>query len=151
MGGARSLSRDVCQGIRTVLASGAPAIVTLSQRAQTALRELTDELPMSPGTHFVMARSAAASTRACTWTFAGTRANRTWARRASGGGRRVRFDALSVQAPASLMTGASPEPLVLTDVEIAAFAESIKFADCVPRGLLTRTIVARNFETAAAQ
>ena len=148
MGGARSLSRDVCQGIRTVLASGAPAVVTLSQRAQAALRELTDELPMSPGTHFVVARSDAASIR--TWTFAGTRANRTWARQASVGGRRVRFDSLSVQAPISLMTGASPEPLALTDAEIADFAKSIKFADCVPRGLLTRSIVARNFEIGAA-
>ena len=148
MGGARSLSRDVCQGIRTVLASGAPAVVTLSQRAQAALRELTDELPMSPGTHFVVAQSDAASIR--TWTFAGTRANRTWARQASVGGLRVRFDSLSVQAPISLMTGASPEPLALTDAEIADFAKSIKFADCVPRGLLTRSIVARNFEIGAA-
>jgi len=35
----------------------------------------------------------------------------------------------------------------LTDAEIATFAESVKFAECVPRGLLTRTIVARNFES----
>jgi ATP-dependent Lhr-like helicase len=38
MGGARSLGRDVCQAIRTVLATGAPPIVTLSQRARAALR-----------------------------------------------------------------------------------------------------------------
>jgi len=35
----------------------------------------------------------------------------------------------------------------LTDAEIATFAESVKFAECVPQGLLARTIVARNFET----
>ena len=34
----------------------------------------------------------------------------------------------------------------LTEDEIAAFHESIKFADSVPRQLLSRTIVARNFE-----
>ena len=149
MGGARSLGRDVCQGIRTVLASGAPTIVTLSQRAHAALRQLSDELPMSSGTQPVVARSDGAVTR--TWTFAGTRANRTWARQASAGGQKVRFDAMSVQAPAALMTPLTPGPLTLTDAEIATFAESIKFAGCLPRGLLVRMIIARNFEATATQ
>lgn len=144
IGGARSLGRDVCQAIRTVLATGAPTIVTLSLRAQAALRVLTDELPMSLGTHFVVARSDAATVR--TWTFAGTRANRTWAHQASVGGQKVRFDAMSIRAPASLLTDAAPGQFTLTDAEIATFAESVKFAECVPQGLLTRTIVARNFE-----
>jgi ATP-dependent Lhr-like helicase len=47
----------------------------------------------------------------------------------------------SVAVPAPL-----PESLVLTDDELAAFRDSIKFADCVPQQLLTRTIIARNFE-----
>jgi ATP-dependent Lhr-like helicase len=145
MGGARSLGRDVCQAIRTVLATGAPPIVTLSQRARAALSSLADELPVSVGTHFVMARSDAPQLR--TWTFAGTRANRTLAHQASAGGQKVRFDAISIQAPASLLADALPGQLTLTDAEIATFAESVKFAECVPRGLLTRTIVARNFES----
>ena len=149
LGGARSLGRDVCQGIRTVLAKGAPTIVTLSQRAQAALRGLSEELPMSLGTHFVVARSDAASTR--TWTFAGTRSNRTLARQASVGGQKVRFDAMSVQAPAALMTAMPSGPLTLTGAEIATFAESIKFAACVPQRLLARTIIARNFEPTGAQ
>ena len=144
MGGARSLGRDVCQAIRTVLATGAPPIVILSQRARAALRALTDELPMSMGTHLVVARSDAAPIR--TWTFAGTRANRTWAHQASVGGQKVRFDAMSVQAPASLLTDAAQGQLTLSVAEIATFAESVKFAECVPLDLLTRTIVARNFE-----
>ena len=144
MGGARSLGRDVCQAIRTVLASGAPPIVTLSQRARAALSLLADEMPMTLGTHFVMARSDAAPVR--TWTFAGTRANRTWAHQASVGGHKVRFDAMSVHAPASLLADAAPGQLTLTDAEIANFAESVKFAECVPQALLKRTIVARNFE-----
>lgn len=144
MGGARSLSREVCQGIRTVLATGAPPIVTLSRRAQAALRGLSDELPMPLGTHCVAARSAGASAR--TWTFAGTRANRTLARQASVGGRKVGFDAMSVQAPAVLMTDMPSGSVMLTNTEIATFAESIKFAACVPGELLVRTIVARNFE-----
>jgi ATP-dependent Lhr-like helicase len=100
MGGARSLSRDVCQGIRTVLTDGAPPLIALSQRAKTALQFLRDDLGMSPGTHFIATRSDDATVR--TWTFAGTRANRTFARSAAGAGGKVKFDALSVQAPASL-------------------------------------------------
>ena len=149
MGGARSLGRDVCQAIRTVLATGAPRIVTLSLRAQAALRALGEELPMSPGASFLVTRSDVAPTR--TWTFAGTRANRTWARQASVSGQKVRFDALSVHAPPSLLTSAAQGQLTLTDAEIATFAESVKFAECVPQGLLTRTIVARNFEATGAQ
>ncbi len=145
MGGARSLGPDVCQAIRTVIATGVPPIVTLSKRARAALSSLADELPISPGTHFVMARSDAAQVR--TWTFAGTRANRTWAHRASAGGLKIRFDAMSVHAPASLLVDAVPGQLTVTDAEIATFAESVKFAECVPRGLLKRTVVARNFET----
>lgn len=145
MGGARSLGRDVCQAIRTVLATGELPIVVLSQRARAALRVLTEELPVSSGTHFVTARADAAQIK--TWTFAGTRANRTWAHQASVGGQKVRFDALSVQAPASLLIDAAPEQLTLSDAEIATFAESVKFAGCVPPLLLTRTIFARNFES----
>ena len=148
MGGARSLGRDVCQAIRTVLATGAPPIVTLSLRAKDAYRALADELPISPEASFLVARSNAGPTR--TWTFAGTRANRTWARQASTSGQKVRFDALSVHAPPSLLTDAAQGQLTLTDAEIATFAESVKFAACVPQGLLTRTIVARSFEATGA-
>ena len=147
MGGARSLGRDVCQGIRSVLANGASPIITLSRRAHAALQALTDEIPMSSGTHFVTSRSDGAPVQ--TWTFAGTRGNRTLARQASISGAKVRFDALSVQAPVAALAAALPEHLDLTENELAAFHESIKFADCVPRELLSRTIVARNFEMAS--
>ena len=145
MGGARSLGHDVCQAIRTVLATGAPPIVTLSLRAKDALRALADELPISMGASFLVARSEATSTR--TWTFAGTRANRTSAHQASTGGQKVRFDALSIHAPPSLLISAAQGQMTLNDEEIATFAESIKFAECLPRQLLTRTMVARSFET----
>lgn len=148
-GGARSVGREVCQGIRSVLVAGATTNMTLSQRARTRLQELADELPVSSGTHFVTARSAAPSAR--TWTFGGTRANRTLARQSSLGDERIRFDALSVQAPASRLAGGSSESLVLTEPELATFAESIKFAECVPRDLLIRTIISRNFEMSAVK
>jgi len=54
---------------------------------------------------------------------------------------------MSVHAPASMLFNAAKGQLTLADAEIATFAESVKFAECVPQGLLTRTIVARNFET----
>ena len=99
---------------------------------------------MSSGTNFVMSRFEGAPAQ--TWTFAGTRANRTLARQAATGAAKVRFDALSVQAPVAALATTLPERIELTEDEIAAFHESIKFADSVPRQLLSRTIVARNFE-----
>lgn len=99
---------------------------------------------MSSGTNFVTSRSDGAPAQ--TWTFAGTRANRTLARQASIGGTKTRFDALSVQAPIAALPARLPDRIELTRDEIAAFHESIKFADCVPRLLISRTIVARNFE-----
>ncbi len=143
LGGARSLGRDVCQGIRSVLANGASPIVTLSKRALLALEGISDAMPMSSGTHFVVSRSDGESMR--TWTFAGTRVNRTLARQASVGGSKVRFDAFSVQAPVGDLAAKLPEHLDLTEDEIEAFREGMKFADCVPPRLLSRTIVARNF------
>lgn len=149
MGGARSLGRDVCQAIRTVLVSGEPPIVTLSQRARSALQALVEELPLSHGTHLVVAPNDVAPQR--TWTFAGTRANRAWAHQASTGGVKVRFDALSVHAPISMMVDVVLEPLALTESEIATFIEAVKFADCVPAELIKRTILARNFDAISVQ
>ena len=143
MGGARSLSREVCQGIRTVLAEGAPALVTLSERAKTALQFLRDDMIISPGTHFIASRQNEATVR--TWTFAGTRANRTFARSAAGTGSKVKFDALSVQAPASLLVPAQGAKFELTDDELNVFAEAIKFSFCMPKNLLAETVVARAF------
>lgn len=146
MGGTRSLGREVCQGIRSVLANGTSPTITLSRRARAALQAISDEIPVSSESNFVMSRSDAAPVQ--TWTFAGTRANRNLARQASAGGTKVRFDALSVQAPVAALTSMQPEPFDLTDAENATFRESIKFADCVPRQLLSRMIIARNFEAA---
>jgi ATP-dependent Lhr-like helicase len=146
MGGARSLSREACQGIRTVLAQGAPALVTLSQRAKAALQFLRDDMSISTGTHFIASRQDDGAVR--TWTFAGTRANRTWARNAAGTGSKVKFDALSVHAPSSMLTPVLSTRFELSDDELGAFAESIKFSSCLPRSLLAETIGAREFEIA---
>lgn len=144
MGGTRSISREVCQGIRAVLATGAPAIASLSQRAKAKLEAIIDEFPASEGTRFVGTRSDTSGAR--TWTFGGTRVNRTLAHNVSAVGQAVRFDALSVQAPSSLLTSAPKEKLTLAEFDLANFARSIKFAECLPQQLLERTIIMRNFE-----
>lgn len=144
MGGARSVGRDVCQGIRSVLTNGISPIVTLSRRAQAALQVLADEIPVGTGRQAVMTRPEGGPVQ--TWTFAGTRANRTLARQLSTGAAKVRFDALSVQAPVAVPLTAAHEQFDLTDEELAAFRESIKFKDCVPSLLLSRQVLARNFE-----
>lgn len=144
MGGARSLSREVCQGIRAALVQGVVPAVHLSLRARTELTSLAEELDLSPDAHF-MFRVEGSQMR--TWTFAGTKQNRTYARVAANGGERVKFDALSVQAPAAALIhddhGANA--IQLTDSELANFAEGVKFASCVPSTLLGKTIVARMF------
>jgi len=144
IGGSRSLSRDVCQGIRSVLANGASPAITLSRRALAALQVMIEEIPASSGTHFVMSRLENAPIQ--TWTFGGTRANRTLAQLASIGSEKVRFDALSVQAPVATLTTALHKTLDLTENELVAFRKSIKFSDCVAPQLSTRTIIERNFD-----
>ncbi len=145
MGGARSLSRDVCEGIRAVLARGPSRHVQLSQRAKIELASLSEELVISDDAHF-MSRYEDGQTR--TWTFAGTNANRGYARTASNGGASVKFDALSVQAPLAALRaelGQKNKVWPLTSKEQASFAEGVKFSGCVPSKLLSRTILARNF------
>lgn len=59
----------------------------------------------------------------------------------------VKFDAVSIQAPAAALSTARPKckTLQLTTKEQTAFSAEIKFAPCVPSELLNRTILARNF------
>lgn len=144
MGGARSLSRDVCEGIRAALVDGLSSAVHLSQRGKIEFAALSEELAVSADAHF-MSTSDGGPMR--TWTFAGTKENRTYARWAANGGTRVKFDALSVQAPTAAMQfglcrGATFQ---LTTEEQESFAQGIKFASGVPSNLLCRTIIARNF------
>jgi ATP-dependent Lhr-like helicase len=144
IGGARSIGRDVCQAIKSVLTLGAPSIVLLSQRAKTTLRELVEELPISLEASFMMTKSDVAPQK--TWTFCGTRANRTWAYLASIGRQKIRFDAMSIQTPISKLNIPQKIVLRLTEADISEFAESIKFAECVPRSLLEKSIISRNYE-----
>ena len=144
MGSARSLSREVCQGIRAALVGDASTVVHLSQRAKIELVALQGELALSSDADF-MSRTDGSLIR--TWTFAGTKQNRTYARTAAKGGGRIKFDALSVQAPAAALIpdGDSVSDIQLTDDELATLAEGVKFASCVPTELLGRTVGSRLF------
>jgi ATP-dependent Lhr-like helicase len=144
MGSARSLGREICQGIRDALSNGCPNAIQLSLRAKAELASLTEELFVSADASFTSMLDAKESR---TWTFAGTKENRTYARVAASGGMRVKFDALSVQAPAAaLHKGLDQDSAIqLTPEEQANFAEGIKFATSVPSPLLCRTILARYF------
>jgi ATP-dependent Lhr-like helicase len=144
MGSARTLSLEVCQGIRAALIQGTVLPVHLSLRARTEITGLAEDLALSPDVHFM---SRAQGSRMRTWTFAGTKQNRTYARLAASGGGRIKFDALSVQAPPEAIMHADhgAKALQLADSELANFAEGVKFASCVPSHLLGGTIVARMF------
>jgi len=145
-GGARSLSRQICQSIKAVLSNGPSTCVQLSQRAKTELASLTEELAVSRDARFM---SMLDGGKIRTWTFAGTKENRTYARAAATGNIRVKFDALSVQAPVAALHSILDQGMTLnlTPEEHAAFAEGIKFSACVPSTLLGRTILDRYFKT----
>lgn len=144
MGGARSLSREVCQGIRDALVEGPSPAVHLSLRGKIELATLMEEMAVSTEANF-MTKLGDSPTR--TWTFAGTKVNRTYARTVADGGKYVKFDALSVQAPADTLCTDRHKGITqeLTTKEQTAFSAEIKFAPCVPPKLLCRTILARNF------
>lgn len=144
MGGARSLSREVCQGIRAALVGDEPNAARLSKRGKIEFHAARQELAVSSDAHF-MSRTEGNLTR--TWTFSGTMQNRTYARIAGKGRGRVKFDALSVQAAANdfvQVPGGDPG-LTLSSKELATISEGVKFARCVPANLLQTTIGARMF------
>lgn len=147
MGSARSLSGDVCHGIRSVLATGPSAAFTLSMRARDALNFLQDEMKISAGTSFIVSRRSDASNR--TLTFAGTRFNRTIARRASTPGNKIKFDALGVQAMPAMFEHSGSAFAELNADELAIFSEAIKFAACLPPSLLAKSIQSRFFDLSA--
>lgn len=144
MGGARSLSREVCQSIRAALLQGVPPGVHLSLRGKSELAALQEELALSPDADFV---SKIEGNQVRTWTFAGTKQNRTYARVASFAGKRVKFDALSVQAPMAALVPeqGSDVDVGLSATELVQLSEGMKFADCVPASLRARTLAARLF------
>ncbi len=147
MGSARSLSGDVCQGIRSVLATGPSTAFKMSIRARDALNFLQDEMEISAGNGFVVSRRSDGSDR--TLTFAGTKFNRTIARRASSPANKIKFDALGVQALPAMFELPGQSFLELNKDELIVFGEAIKFSSCLPTNLLSESIQSRFFDLSA--
>jgi ATP-dependent Lhr-like helicase len=143
LGGARSLSHDICQAIKSVLAGNPIDNVTLSKRSKDALHWLKEELPVNLNADFLTTETALKPSR--TWTFSGTKHNRTVAMNASSGGPKIKFDALSVHAPINVISEAYGKDLHLSDEDFFAISEGIKFADCVHKELKKRMVITRYF------
>jgi ATP-dependent Lhr-like helicase len=143
LGGARSLSHDICQAIKSVLAGNPIDNVTLSKRSKDALHWLKEELPVNLNADFLTTETALKPSR--TWTFSGTKHNRTVAMNASSGGPKIKFDALSVHAPINVISEAYGKDLHLSDEDFFAISEGIKFADCVRKELKKRMVTSRYF------
>jgi ATP-dependent Lhr-like helicase len=144
LGGARSVEREVCQGVLSVLRDGPSPLIVLSRRASATREALARDILAASDQGYASSSATKAAGR--TWTFAGTRANRTLAHFARDAGSKVGFDAFSVQTPPTGLPKSLPDRIVLTDGELATFSASIKFAPCIPSPLLERTVAKRTFE-----
>ncbi|MEY8689672.1 MAG: DEAD/DEAH box helicase [Leptothrix sp. (in: b-proteobacteria)] len=146
MGGGRSMSRDIAQGIKKVLLDGPKPTVLLSRRASTRFEELRDEIPASSDDVGVT-RQATGLTR--WWTFAGTLENRVAAKRLVAKAVVKKSDALGVtlQSPPPDLQWASVqhEPVKLSAKELASEAEGMKFSTLLPSALGERLVMSRSY------
>lgn len=144
LGGARSLGEDVCQAIKSVIAGDAIENVTLSKRAKDALSWLRIDLPVDISADFLSTQTSTTQTR--TWTFAGTKKNRALSSKSSSDGQKIKFDALSVYAPANSLGEKYNKELHISDADFFALSEGLKFAECVPKNLRYRMVEVRCFD-----
>ncbi len=150
MGGARSIGYEVCQAIKEVIQKSPPPEVTLSRRAIAQLEVLTAAMPAS-ASPYAMNRLANGHQRL--WTYAGTRRNRTLAKKLGQLVEVRRFDALGIDL---VSKGDLPDPASLKSAqlnfsseEIMLLAEAVKFSACVSADLLRRLVMARNYDLLA--
>lgn len=143
LGGARSLSQDICQAIKSVLAGNAIDNVYLSKRSKDVLQYLMDELPVDLSADFLVMQNDLNQPRI--WNFAGTNINRTLSMNASNVGQKIKFDALSIYAPLDTVSNAKGENLILLETDISALSKGTKFSDCIPFYLLEKMVKTRLF------
>ena len=138
-GTGRALGNELCRAMRDVAAGTNPAGVTLTQRAETGLAEMRGEFTSArPGVTAVVIEP----TRARWWTWAGQRANASLSD-ALGALATSRGDDLSIGLDPVLASGdevrdrlCTLRPDALPTVGIAAaYAEHMKFSDCLPLAL----------------
>ena len=155
IGSGRSLSPEIAQGILRGLHQGVGAPTVISKRAQAQLEQIMEEIPnLAIGTKFTLTRNDAGGARL--WTFAGTRANRTFAKQLQPMVEVRRIDAIGIdlKSPIDLAKWSAEillSKLTFSDGEVSDLAKSVKFSECLPHALLVQIIRARQFIEPALQ
>lgn len=151
IGGSRSVAREICEATRGVILEGETMHATLSRRARAQLEKAQNEVPAArEGSTIVHSES----NRMRIWTFAGTRANRTYARALGASLRVIAFDEFGIDCRGvvghAMELRATPRtPLDL--YEIKTYRSAVKFSDCLSDDLLSRLIDSRYFSLTVEQ
>lgn len=144
MGGGREFSAELAESIRQVLENGEVKHFTLSKRAELALEDLREAIPLPEGRGVVEPIS---NGRFRMWTFAGSIANRTKMFREAVYGA-CRFDGLSIDYRADPRL--KDKDVVPGGIDAAALEElekQVKFFELLPRELAPRVVLARKFDS----
>lgn len=151
-GSGRNVSREIAEGIFRAIHEGAGKHVVISKRAQLELEQVAEYFPASSSNAYTLVKSESGSVRL--WTFGGTRANRTIAKKIQKMVDIGRIDALGIDLKSQVDSKSLSEALNNVDIqfspdEIEERAKSIKFSACLSTPLLIEIIAARQFEQPA--
>lgn len=142
MGGGREFSAELAEAIRQILETGEVRHFTLSKRAQQALDDLRDAIPLPEGRGVV---EQLPNGRFRLWTFAGSIANRTRMFREAVYGA-CRFDGLSVDYRSDpRLKDRDVAPGGIDASALEELEKQVKFFELLPRELAPRVVLARKF------
>ena len=152
-GSARTLSREIAQGILRALRQGAGEHTVISKRARLEIAQIIEDLPET-GNHAALSVTRSDTGAARLWTFAGTCANRTIARQIQSLTPSRRIDAIGIELktpidPSRLSAELFATELEFSPDEVQELAKPIKFSQCLPAALLVQMIRQRQFAHAA--
>ena len=147
IGGGRGMGPEVSEAIRAVVVDGPPDGVTLSKRAVAKLDELRDSIPAPATSSGVIVRHDDGSIR--WWTFAGTNANRSYAKLIAATAQVRKFDGLgldlSMLVEGTVLPDLHHAALAFSTPELELASKGIKFSECLPVDLLERVVSARMY------
>jgi ATP-dependent Lhr-like helicase len=148
-GSARTLSREIAQGILRALRQGAGEHTVISKRARLEITQIIEDLPET-GHHAALSVTRSDTGAARLWTFAGTCANRTIARQIQSLTPSRRIDAIGIELKTTIDPSRLSAELFATELEfspdeVQELAKPIKFSQCLPAGLLVQMIRQRQF------
>ena len=131
------------------LRQGAGKHTVISKRARLEIEQVTQDLPDTGNDSALsVTRNEAGTTRL--WTFAGTCANRTFARQIQSLAESRRIDAIGIDLktpidPSDLSAELLATALAFSFDEVKELAKPIKFSECLPEALLLQIIRKRQF------